>query len=787
MRVHSFHRLAPLVAVLALLAGSSLAWVEPEAPAAGPARAHTAGLRFTDETGAALASATVRVLCHTGPAVDPAANPPRDDVLLMTDGDGRPTRSLPAGCNYIAGLHLRHTQLSSKPGHGPAYWVYAASWNPAAPALAPTSGDVVVSRNWPLVLFSVRASLEWEPAAGSPFLAELRQGLRQASAYLYDLSEGQMAFGPVAIQTGGRGWDSADLRFRAANDARPSAHVGGVTPARRPYTTQAGVSTVYAPGEITLGRYWDGRLASDPLGGAWSNANGFRTLVHEWAHYALFLYDEYRKADGSETYCTCIDLPSVGATPAPGVCGGVPAALAASAMAYHYSASELWLRPASPPAVCQDTDQDTVHGEPDWQTLGAWGAVQGLAFEPLRLPASLTPDTDFSLAGALFGRWPAQRIYLPLLPGQGPAAAPATEPALDLSASGAFTPEELNALYPQVYLVQAGGSGPAAIIHQGTSNGPRSPAGGLGNLTLVDVRAADRVWATADRYSAGGALGARLSGSLGPSLVSGQTVQLTVDPWQASLDAVYGMSGPLLTAMTVTLASPQALATPPVAQLCLPASAAGCPTDSVWRKTMQSSGGLWQASFQAPAGSELPHYGLLHVQAAGAGELIRWFMAAGGVGPAHIEGDAPLRDGPAVVDAALATPGQRNRVIVMPAANYQALTAPLPPNIRGLVGLPLDIDVLLPGGPLAALAGRRDVAEPDRPLPAPVRITLFYPREAVERLAIREEQLRVLHFSAQQSGMWREVPLAGASQQLGWLTTIPVQEDGIYAVGWSDR
>lgn len=786
MSVHSFRCLAPAVVALALLASSGLANVAPATPAAGQARAQTDGLRFTDETGAALAGATVRVLCFMAAAVDPAANPLRGDVTLATDGDGRPTRSLPPGCNYIAGLHLRHTQPSGKPGHGPAYWVYAASWNPAAPALAPATGAVALSRDWPLVLFNLRASLEWEPAGSSPFLAELRQGLRQASAYLYDLSEGQMAFGPVAVQTGGRGWKSADLRFRAANDARPSAAVGGITPARRSYTAQAGVSTVYAAGEITLGRYWDGRLASDPASGAWNHANGLRTLAHEWAHYALFLYDEYRKADGSETYCTCLDLPLVQATPAPGVCGGVSAALAASAMAYHYSASELWLSPASPPAVCQDTDQDQVHGEPDWQTLGAWGAIQGLAFEPLRVPASLTPDTEYGLAGELFGRWPAHRIYLPLLPGNGPAATMAAEPVLDLSASGSFTLEELNALYPQVYLVQAASPGPAAIIHQGTSTGPRSPVGRLGGLTLFDVHPLDRAWATADRYSAGGAAGVRLRGSLGPPLASGQTLQLVVDPWQASLDVAYGMVGPLLTTMTVTLASPQALATLPIAQLCAPASTTGCPTDPAWRKTMQSNGNLWRAAFEAPAGSELPHYGLLHVQAAGLGELIRWFMTAGGVGPAHIEGDAPLRDGPAMVDAAIAAPGQRNRVIIMPAANYQALVAPLPPNIRGIVGVPLDIDVLLPGSPMAALAGRR-AAAPGHMLPAPVRFTLFYPWDAAERLGVREDQLRLLHFSEQYSGQWREIPLAGASQPLGWLTTVPLQEDGIYAVGWSDR
>src|SRR5690606_26555778 len=96
------------------------------------------------------------------------------------------------------------------------------------------------------------------------------------------------------------------LRFLASNDYLPSAYVGGMVEAATVYS-----DTIYAPAAIFLGRHWNGVTASDPVSGAWSQPNAYRTLVHEWAHYALFLYDEYRQLDGESVYCTCNGLPQV--------------------------------------------------------------------------------------------------------------------------------------------------------------------------------------------------------------------------------------------------------------------------------------------------------------------------------------------------------------------------------------------------------------------------------------------------------------------------------------------
>jgi hypothetical protein len=90
------------------------------------------------------------------------------------------------------------------------------------------------------------ASLDWQPAPGNPFLQELRAGLLAASGYLFDVTEGQMAFGELTLHTDGRSWQGADLRFLRANDYRPTAYVGGIVPEPIQYGPASG--TIYKPG-----------------------------------------------------------------------------------------------------------------------------------------------------------------------------------------------------------------------------------------------------------------------------------------------------------------------------------------------------------------------------------------------------------------------------------------------------------------------------------------------------------------------------------------------------------
>jgi hypothetical protein len=775
------------------------------------------GLRFVKNAQGETITGTVRVLCYTSPAPSDLLT----DVIRETK-DGVPTPGLPAGCNYVAALHLKHEQPSGRPNHGPAYWVYATSWEPGATTPLPAAGDIIITDTWPLVLFNVVASLAWEPAPDSKIMSEIQEGLLHGSEYLYDLTEGQMAFGPVTIDTGGCNWDSADLRFLPANDYRPSAYVGGMVEGRIPDTT-AITSTVYFPAATFYGRYWDGEKASEHITGTWALTDAYRTIIHEWAHYALFLYDEYQKTAGGTTYCICDDLSN--ATLTAGVCGvsgsdGYTATLAASAMAYHYTASELWSRAVhNAPQTCLTTHQWEMHGQSDWETLENWYPLQGLSGDlglpSLNHPNSLTglnPGPSLGLVGDLFGRWPDSRAHSPIVQACGAAPSSASEPTIWVQIEGG--PQSEGPLLTQVYLLdRADPETPIRILHQGkvismTSSTP----GGLGGITLLGHKKDDRIRIFVDLPAADGVPGGRFVYPQTPTedheLHDGDVVVARSDKWQASLDAQYQMSGSLRTAMTVIVTETSGIT--PSAQLCAMDASIGChPFWRVAEMNLEQQLGdkrIWTATF-TPLNNrdELPLYGVVRVQAPEVGELIRWFQAAGGVPPAHEGGDAPLRDGLVMVDATTPVGGEGNQVMVMPAANYEAQISYLPVSteensttllhaqavtarpVRGFVAMPLDLDILQPPtSPSVCRTGNLSI---------PVRVTLFYNEDTIDQLSkayprfSEANDLRILHFNPtspleEKEGAWSVVPISDNNTALNWLATEPVCEDGIYVISY---
>jgi hypothetical protein len=162
-----------------------------------------------------------------------------------------------------------------------------------------------------------------------------------------------MAFGQVTVYDDARYWSDADLQISAKNVVRPHAYIGGLTAGDRSHV-------------IRVGRFWNGSSGNE---GAWDAPDGYRTLGHEFGHYALHLYDEYfaYQVDGQG------DL--VGETRA--WCTGPenrdPAHVAtnASAMDYQYTASELSARDVaglwSP--LCEQTAQWQLRGESAWETF----------------------------------------------------------------------------------------------------------------------------------------------------------------------------------------------------------------------------------------------------------------------------------------------------------------------------------------------------------------------------------------------------------------------------------
>ena len=124
---------------------------------------------------------------------------------------------LPTGTPLFA-IASQHEQPTERPNHdGWAYRVLTANhdWtgeNFVVNEVAQASGrqTLTLRKQGPLILFNVVIAIEWN--ANDAYLAELERAMRYGSEYLYDVSNGQMAFGQVTIyndakQGNGELWD----------------------------------------------------------------------------------------------------------------------------------------------------------------------------------------------------------------------------------------------------------------------------------------------------------------------------------------------------------------------------------------------------------------------------------------------------------------------------------------------------------------------------------------------------------------------------------------------------
>jgi len=130
-----------------------------------------------------------------------------------------------------------------------------------------------------IYLFNVLIALECEPNQRD--LRLLARAARNASNFLFDVTDGWMAFGQVVIG-GPELMDCADIQIMASNRLLPRSWVGGLHEAKK-----------YMP--IRLGRgLWQ---KNNRVSIAWNEPEGYRVLIHEWAHYALELLDAYLETD----------------------------------------------------------------------------------------------------------------------------------------------------------------------------------------------------------------------------------------------------------------------------------------------------------------------------------------------------------------------------------------------------------------------------------------------------------------------------------------------------------
>lgn len=116
------------------------------------------------------------------------------------------------------------------------------------------------------------------------FIAKLQDSFRKASEYLFDVTDGQMKFGRVAIYSnvseGSAAWRNADMVIHSDSDYWPNAYVGCI---RHPGNYHMNFGTdwkVWGPSGFTL----------------WYH----RVIVHEFGHYGFALYDEYLDGNRSQ-------------------------------------------------------------------------------------------------------------------------------------------------------------------------------------------------------------------------------------------------------------------------------------------------------------------------------------------------------------------------------------------------------------------------------------------------------------------------------------------------------
>lgn len=237
---------------------------------------------------------------------------------------------------------------------------------------------LIVRPQYPLMLFHLKVSLEWDARADSAYLNQLRSDLQRTSELLYRWSDGQIALGNLTLYHDREQWSDADIRIFATNRLRPNANLGGIVTAPLTETLVVDGTTrtnSFAPGQIRMGTVWTrygGSTAASAGGEDWA-----RALGHELGHYALFLDESYLGLDSSGRLIPVEDCPSPMADVYRDDQGK-----------FHPDAG--WL------PRCATTLANRTTGRSDWRTIKTFYDQAGLNFA-LNMPASYNVESGPNL------------------------------------------------------------------------------------------------------------------------------------------------------------------------------------------------------------------------------------------------------------------------------------------------------------------------------------------------------------------------------------------------------
>jgi hypothetical protein len=307
------------------------------------------------------------------------------DLLGTTDSGGYITSNFVQG-DTLAVLCPIYEKTGVKRPENLAWVVYATNVdipNSGLPQLfrfgdmtaASDPTQIYVSSYDPVIGFRVMFSVEWDAPAS--YLENLRQAAESASNFLYDVTDGQMFFEYIDILDNAMEYDRTDYKVQLDNQTWPSANVGGIL---------FDSSSNY--------RIWIGRLRGkgNLAGSKWTDA--FATMVHEFGHYGLGLYDEYLNRAGKDSGSCATNFDTQ------------VYASASSIMNSEFWASELCSNVDSNHKHNTDTQQDLENkGENTWETVlrvyqapDTWHSLYSLQSPDTR--GAIVPGPD-----ALPGRW----------------------------------------------------------------------------------------------------------------------------------------------------------------------------------------------------------------------------------------------------------------------------------------------------------------------------------------------------------------------------------------------
>jgi hypothetical protein len=135
--------------------------------------------------------------------------------------------------------------------------------------------------------FNLRVSFEFN--AGDSYFGKYETGMKKASDFIYDVTDGHMYFRYIIIEDKKHGWNTADIQVHSGTaDSKsdhhwPKAQVGGIDNDDE---------------HITMPEKYD----HDNLFGGSSprSSEYYETIGHEFGHYAFYCYDEYMDINGKD-------------------------------------------------------------------------------------------------------------------------------------------------------------------------------------------------------------------------------------------------------------------------------------------------------------------------------------------------------------------------------------------------------------------------------------------------------------------------------------------------------